>query len=454
MAVSSVSISNTPQAGADYYNSTEDALQSDLKFNKITNVWTLDVMSNDLGGNAKKLYSVDDGDGALTDLLKSNVTTGWETTAGGNQIRIVAGKIEFNFSHSLTSLGNGTLNGLSEGEHLTDSFVYAIQMGNGTLSYATVKIDIAGTNDAAVIIGSSTASLSETNAALSASGALSATDVDSSAAFVAQTDVAGSGGYGTFSINAAGAWSYSASSAHDEFVGGQTYTDSITVATADGTTKVLSVSILGTDETPVGPAPAPPVYEGADPNDFDNLGAPGNQTVNAANAGSTIYGGAGNDILNGGNGPDILYGGSGNDSLDGGTQVDRLYGGSGNDTLLGGTGVDYLYGGYGADTLTGGNSSDFFVFLDTRDTGDKITDFSVGSDKIDLSAIDANASFAGNQAFSLAGNTTALAAHSVIFFQQGGNTFVQVDTDGNVSTAELQIELTGIQALTTADFIL
>ena len=454
MAISSVSISNTPQAGADFYNSSEDALQSDVNFNTSSNVWSLDAMSNDLGGNAKKLYSIDDGDGALTDLLKSNVTTGWEATANGNLIRIVNGKIELNISHSLTTLGNGTLNGLSGGEHLTDSFVYAIQLGNGTLSYATVKIDIAGTNDAAVITGTSTASLTETNAALTASGALSATDVDSSNGFVAQTGVAGTGGYGTFSINAAGAWGYTANSAHDEFVGGQTYTDSITVATADGTTQVLTISILGTVEALVGPAPAPAVYEGVDTNDFDNLGTPSNQTVTAGNGGNTIYGGAGNDTLTGGNGPDSLYGGSGNDSLDGGTQVDHLYGGSGNDTLVGGNNGDYLYGGYGADTLLGGNGNDFFVFLDTRDTGDKITDFSVGSDKIDLLAIDANITAAGNQAFSFAGNTTALTAYSVIYFQQGGNTFVQVDTDGITSTAELQIELTGVLALTAADFVL
>ena len=53
-------------------------------------------------------------------------------------------------------------------------------------------------NDAAVITGTSTASLTETNAVLKTGGTLSATDVDSSAAFVAQTNAAGSNGYGTF----------------------------------------------------------------------------------------------------------------------------------------------------------------------------------------------------------------------------------------------------------------
>ena len=69
---------------------------------------------------------------------------------------------------------------------------------------------------------------------------------------MAQTDVAGSNGFGTFSIDDTGAWTYTtAPSAHDEFVAGTTYTDSITVATADGTTQVITVSILGTNDAAV-----------------------------------------------------------------------------------------------------------------------------------------------------------------------------------------------------------
>jgi VCBS repeat-containing protein len=64
----------------------------------------------------------------------------------------------------------------------------------------------------------------------STSGNLDATDVDSSNTFVVQTAVAGSNGYGTFSIDDTGAWTYTMDSAHDEFVGGTDYTDSITVA--------------------------------------------------------------------------------------------------------------------------------------------------------------------------------------------------------------------------------
>ena len=69
--------------------------------------------------------------------------------------------------------------------------------------------------------------------------------------FVAQTNVAGSNGYGTFSIDATGAWTYTMDNAHNEFVGGQDYTDSITVATADGTTQVITVTMHGTNDAAV-----------------------------------------------------------------------------------------------------------------------------------------------------------------------------------------------------------
>ena len=68
------------------------------------------------------------------------------------------------------------------------------------------------------ITDTSTAELTETDAVQSIGGTLSATDVDGSNAFVAQTDVAGDHGYGKFSIDAAGVWTYTLNDAHNEFM--------------------------------------------------------------------------------------------------------------------------------------------------------------------------------------------------------------------------------------------
>ena len=125
--------------------------------------------------------------------------------------------------------------------------------------------------------------------------------MDSSNAFVVQTNAAGSNGYGKFSIDAAGTWTYTMNNAHDEFVGGQDYTDSITVATADGTSQVITVTMHGTNDLVV--ASLPTTYAGTgDTNDFDSLGLPGTQTINDGNDNITRYGGAGNDTINGQNG--------------------------------------------------------------------------------------------------------------------------------------------------------
>ena len=69
---------------------------------------------------------------------------------------------------------------------------------------------------------------------------------------MAQAGTAGT--YGTFAIDAAGAWTYTASSAHNEFVAGTTYTDTFTVASADGTL----TSVTSTSSAPTTPRFSPP----------------------------------------------------------------------------------------------------------------------------------------------------------------------------------------------------
>ncbi|ENM5776046.1 cadherin domain-containing protein, partial [Vibrio mimicus] len=93
------------------------------------------------------------------------------------------------------------------------------------------------------------------------------------------------------------------------------------------------------------------------------------------------------DQLFGGEGNDILFGQGGNDYLDGGVGKDTLYGGQGNDTLIGGDDDDILIGGLGNDILTGGEGEDLFKWVDRDLDGskDRITDFTIGEDKIDLS---------------------------------------------------------------------
>ncbi|MFG6207844.1 Ig-like domain-containing protein, partial [Pseudomonas retamae] len=166
----------------------------------------------------------------------------------------------------------------------------------------------------------------------------------------------------------------------------------------------------------------------------------GDNIINAGDGNDVLTAGSGNNELHGGAGNDLLYSGAGNDLLDGGTGIDTasyahatagvtvnlgllgaqntlgagsdtltgienllgsnfndsltgdnnsnvINGGLGNDTLNGGGGDDLLIGGLGNNTLTGGAGADTFQWLKGNSGHDLITDFTPGTDKLDLSQL-------------------------------------------------------------------
>lgn len=90
--------------------------------------------------------------------------------------------------------------------------------------------------------------------------------------------------------------------------------------------------------------------------------------------GDSFSGMAFSDVLRGAGGDDILKGYLGND---------RLFGGAGNDRVMGGSGADLLSGGRDDDSLWGNQGADTFRFKGGHGI-DKIKDFEVGVDKIEL----------------------------------------------------------------------
>ncbi|MCW1381584.1 VCBS domain-containing protein, partial [Novosphingobium sp. KCTC 2891] len=171
----------------------------------------IDVLGNDPG--SAKIFSLGSGtttSGQMVASYDQAVTFGDHDQFKG-KLHLGDGQIAF----KLDDLNS--IDALAEGETVTFTFSYTAKMANGTLSTANVTITIVGANDPAVITGLDSRLLVETNSALSTGGKLDATDVDSSAAFVVQTNVAGDQGYGKFSIAADGTWTYAANNAHDEF---------------------------------------------------------------------------------------------------------------------------------------------------------------------------------------------------------------------------------------------
>jgi Peptidase M10 serralysin C terminal len=115
--------------------------------------------------------------------------------------------------------------------------------------------------------------------------------------------------------------------------------------------------------------------------------------------------------------------------------------------------------------MTGGtgSGSDTFVFSSVADSApgaaDTIVDFVDSSDRIDMSAIDANTSTAATDSFILVENTTpgtnpGVQANSITWYPDAANgeTIVQADVNGD-TTADLVIVLTGLHSL-NASFIL
>lgn len=232
-------------------------------------------------------------------------------------------------------------------------------------------------------------------------------------------------------------------------------------------------------------------------------GQDGNDRLSGNDGGDTLAGGLGDDVLDGGKGSDTasyrdaggavavslalqtssgdpgvdrllrlenLEGGRFNDRLEGdalanvlggGEGDDRLAGRKGADGLVGGAGADRLTGGLGADLLAGGTGRDVFDYDAPADSApgaagrDLVLDFESLTDRFDLSTLDARAATTANDAFAfLAPEGAAFtAAGQVRWFQDGGATFAEANTDGDPD-AELAIEIAGLRTLSEADFLL
>jgi endo-alpha-1,4-polygalactosaminidase (GH114 family) len=182
-------------------------------------------------------------------------------------------------------------------------------------------------------------------------------------------------------------------------------------------------------------------------------------TLNGGNGNDRIAGLAGDDALFGGNGADVISGGLGNDIVNAGAQDDTIYGGDGNDSLRGSLGNDALTGGAGKDVLLGGDGADHFVFTKLSDSTnaaagrDTLLDFiAAQADRIDLSAIDANALLAGNQTFVLdAGGAFTTGEIRQVVTAAGVVLQMKVDAD---SVIDMAIFVRGVGVLAAGDFVL
>ena len=153
-----------------------------------------------------------------------------------------------NWSYSADN-SQSAIQALGDGDSLTETITVK-SVDNTTHN---IVITITGTNDAAVIGGVDTASVTEDDAAtLTASGALTVSDTDTGeASFTAETIT---GSYGSLTIDASGNWSYSAANTQaviQALGDGDSLTETISVKSVDNTTHDIVITINGTNDAAV-----------------------------------------------------------------------------------------------------------------------------------------------------------------------------------------------------------
>ena len=163
----------------------------------------------------------------------------------------------------LFAVNNALREGLGAGEVLVQTYTVGIADGHGGTASQLVTITINGTNDAAVITGDSIGAVVEAGGVDNAipgtpvdSGDLDSTDVDDAddAWDAVGSQTASANGYGTFTITGAGVWTYTldnSNAAVQAVAFGGSLADSFTVATTDGTSQVVSITITGANDAPV-----------------------------------------------------------------------------------------------------------------------------------------------------------------------------------------------------------
>ena len=166
-----------------------------------------------------------------------------------------------------------------------------------------------------------------------------------------------------------------------------------------------------------------------------------------------LQAGAGDIAGTGNNGVNTITGNEGVNVLDGRGGVDTIRGGDGNDVIFGGLGNDLLYGQAGWDIFAVRQESVSLMTLET----DRIFDLNIaGGDRVDLSAIDADSTTMGNQAFQFAtvlSTFSGVAGEATLTYDAAtASTFLRLDVNGD-KKADYSLRIDGDHTGTSGNII-
>ncbi|WP_210448863.1 VCBS domain-containing protein [Vibrio crassostreae] len=205
--------------------------------------------TNDTATVSSATVAIDETDKAVTTsgTLTSTDVDNLDNAFTPDSISGTNGDLTIDANGHWTFTANSAFNQLNVGDKVEETFTVASI--DGTPS--TIKVTINGTNDQAVITGTNNGTVTE-ESQLHTSGKLTVTDADTGEAHFSNTDIVGT--FGTLHLTDSGAWSYDLdnNSPQVQALGaGSTSTDSITVASADGTTHQVMITVNGTNDSAV-----------------------------------------------------------------------------------------------------------------------------------------------------------------------------------------------------------
>ena len=174
----------------------------------------------------------------------------------GTAVTLASGaQVTLNADGSFSYDPNAQFEYLDVGESTTDSFNYTVSDGNGNNDTTTVTITINGAEDASTVGGTATGAVAE-DSVVTVNGSLTVTDVDANdnpVSFNDMTPVASDNGYGNFGM-VSNTWTYSLNNGHASVQAldfGETLTDTYTFSASDGSTQLVTVTIIGAEDAAV-----------------------------------------------------------------------------------------------------------------------------------------------------------------------------------------------------------
>ncbi|WP_456293997.1 VCBS domain-containing protein [Vibrio atlanticus] len=202
--------------------------------------------TNDKATISSATVAIDETDKAVTTsgTLTSTDVDNPDNTFTPDSLTGTNGDLTIDANGHWTFTANSAFNQLNVGDKVEETFT--VSSIDGTPS--TIKITINGTNDKAVISGTSAGAVTE-ESQLQTSGSLTVTDVDAGQAHFSNTDIAGT--LGTLHLTNSGTWTYDLDNTNPtvQALGkGTTATDTITVHSADGTPHQITITVNGTND--------------------------------------------------------------------------------------------------------------------------------------------------------------------------------------------------------------